>query len=478
MSLLSDQDVSLYKLALSIEPALQILSVSPATLKSLVESFVDLLIEQKITSEIWIKSPFGNVWSAEIADSHNQAGIPHTIYTCRTAESEEDKEKQGTEISPLFLPSRVIPVQLASSAQLRREYFFLVLSDQFWGLILAQRPRHSQEAVATTPERHLLLAICTFNRRVVQRVFQDICRCLRDQREVGRWSNQVLKENSGSLSLSPGLLTQLLVKQVQRQEEIWRRGESNRASALARVTLQQQKEVLLNNLQLKDELLEHVAQELRMPLTNMKTAMTLLEAAQLKPAQRLRYMHLLHRECDRQSSLISRLLEMVQLERVGEATDKHVVQLADIIPGVVSTYQAIAGEKGIQLGYTVSPTLPTVSCFEAGLRQIIIHLLNNSIKFTPTGGQVWVRTKQQGEYVQMEIGDTGIGIAPHELPKIFDRFYRGRPAPGEDSVGVGLGLTIVQQLLLHCGGSISVTSRLGEGSTFKVLLPIEISMTN
>jgi signal transduction histidine kinase len=65
-----------------------------------------------------------------------------------------------------------------------------------------------------------------------------------------------------------------------------------------------------------------------------------------------------------------------------------------------------------------------------------------------------------------------LGIAPNELPKIFDRFYRGRPAAGEEVVGAGLGLTIVQQLLLRCGGSISVTSRLGQGSIFKVLLPI------
>lgn len=481
MSLLPAEDVSLYQLVMST-PALQPLSVSPATLKSLVKSLIDVLIEQKITSEIWVKLPLAEVWGAEIARYHHQAGIPHTIYACRTVESEGDKERPGEEIASLSLPSPIIPVQLTSTAQLRREYFLLVLSDQFCGLILAYRPRHSQQLVEATPKRYPLLAVCTFDWQVVQRVFQEIRRCFRDDLEVGRWSEQMSGESSrpvwASSSPIPMLLTQLLAKQLQRQEEIWQRVESNRVSALDRLTLQQQKEVLLNNLQLKDELLEHVAQELRTPLTNMKTAMTLLEAAHLKPAQRQRYMHLLHRECDRQSSLISRLMEMVQLERVGEKTEKQLVHLADIIPGVVSTYQAIALEKGVQLGYTVSPTLPTVSCFEAWLKQIVIHLLSNSIKFTPTGGQVWVRTKQQGEYVQMEVRDTGIGIAPHELPKIFDRFYRGRPALGEDSVGVGLGLTIVQQLLLRCGGSISVTSRLGEGSTFKVLLPIETSMTN
>ena len=83
-----------------------------------------------------------------------------------------------------------------------------------------------------------------------------------------------------------------------------------------------------------------------------------------------------------------------------------------------------------------------------------------------------MRAKQQGDYVQLEFRDTGIGIAPSEIPKIFDRFYRVRQAIEADTGGSGLGLTIVQQLLLHCGGSISVKSRIGEGSIFNVLLPI------
>jgi signal transduction histidine kinase len=105
------------------------------------------------------------------------------------------------------------------------------------------------------------------------------------------------------------------------------------------------------------------------------------------------------------------------------------------------------------------------------LKQIVINLLHNAIKFTSTGGNVWVRAKQQGDYVQLEIRDTGVGIAPSEIPKIFDRFYRVRQS-ADDSSGAGLGLTIVQQLLLHCGGSISVKSKVNEGSIFNVLLPV------
>jgi signal transduction histidine kinase len=98
----------------------------------------------------------------------------------------------------------------------------------------------------------------------------------------------------------------------------------------------------------------------------------------------------------------------------------------------------------------------------------VINLLHNSIKFTPNGGQVWVRSRVHGNYVHLEFRDTGIGIAESEIPKIFDRFYRLRPVATEDPGGAGLGLTIVQQLLWRCGGSIFVKSKLYEGSTFTV----------
>jgi len=84
----------------------------------------------------------------------------------------------------------------------------------------------------------------------------------------------------------------------------------------------------------------------------------------------------------------------------------------------------------------VSNELPAVSCL-SGLSRI--NLLHNSIKFTPTGGQVWVRARHQGNYVQLEFRDTGIGIAPNEIAKVFDRFYRVRPVAGEDAGGAGLG---------------------------------------
>lgn len=506
--------VSLYQLALATQPAPQRLSVSPASLKSLLGATIDVLIEQKIASELWVKLPPGQVWQAEIERLQDLAVSRHTIYLCNATQQQREGLLSDEE-------SEIVHVQLEGESEKDREYFVLAVSDKFCGLILARRTSGSKKEpggamgaqkscfdsddmsirvsqtgrkpavfsdvaapfeVEASPagllledevipkKKPSLIALCAFERFAVQGVLEGIKRAISQGGSLGD------KAGIGEPSdrdCSVVMLTQLLAKQIQRHDEIRRNAVKIQKGDRSTEVLAQQNESLLHDLHLKDEFLSHVATELRTPLTNMKTALTLLGSAQLKPAQRQRYMQMLNRECDRQGSLITGLLELMQLERTPQPAQVQPVHLIDIVPAVVSTYQPLAGEKGVQLGYTVSTALPYVSCPEPWLRQIVINLLHNSIKFTPPGGQVWVRSKQQGEYVQIEFRDTGMGIAAGEIPKIFDRFYRGRPASSEDVPGAGLGLTIVQQLLLRCGGSVSVTSRLGEGSTFKVLLPVD-----
>lgn len=221
----------------------------------------------------------------------------------------------------------------------------------------------------------------------------------------------------------------------------------------------------------KDELIAHLMQELCTPLTNIKTALKLLESPVLKHLQRQRYLELIRGECDRQNSLINGAARILALERAPTEAGIEAIQLAQIIPGLASTYQPLAEEKGIKLSYKVPDDLPTIYCVEMWVRQIAIELLHNGIKYTHEGGQVFVKAAVQGEYVQLEFRDTGIGIPPVEIPKVFDRFYRVRNVPDEDNNSAGLGLTIVKNILLRCGGSISVVSQVGAGSKFRVLLP-------
>ena len=222
---------------------------------------------------------------------------------------------------------------------------------------------------------------------------------------------------------------------------------------------------------LKDELIAHLMQELCTPLTTIKTALKLLESPVVKQPQRQRYLKMIRSECDRQTSLINGATRLLALDRTPDRAGVKPIQLSQIIPGIVSTYQPLAAEKGVGLGYTVPDNLPPAICVETWVRQIAIDLLHNGIKYTSDGGQVFVQASVQGDYVQLEFRDTGIGIPATEIPKIFDRFYRVRTLPSEYSNGAGLGLTIVQNILLRCGGSISVVSQVGVGSKFRVLLP-------
>jgi two-component system phosphate regulon sensor histidine kinase PhoR len=433
-----------------------------------------------------------------LAQNHEPQNYESQLSGSWANESEDEWLGDRDLTPPVTGHAGSLTLPLAAESNLRREYFLLVLSGEFCGLVLAHRPRtgrsprdvDNQEVLLNPPKpiaseeeidrKHPLLGLFTFNPETIQQVLGGIHQAVcfgQSQAEptaeieelLVNWDGFV--EQAADCPLNPTLLSHLFAKQIQRQEEIWHSTAVWRRQADAAATLQLENEDLLHSIRLKDEFLKNVGQELRTPLTTMKTALTLLASPNLKPAQRQRYMDLLTQECDRQSSLITSVLDLVQIEDAVDAPMQP-LRLIEAIPGIVSTYQPLAQEKGVMLAYTVPEDLPAVSCLHNWLRQIVINLLHNSIKFTPEGGQVWVKARQQGNHIQVEVKDTGIGIPPSEIPKIFDRFYRVRQNSTEEQSGAGLGLSIVQQLLLRCGGSISVRSKLGEGSAFTVLLPL------
>lgn len=400
-----------------------------------------------------------------------------------------------------------IAIPLERGSLMRGEYFLMAVSAKFQGLLLARRakspavsaPKDSadflagpheglggesksqlrllyssrpgvvrqvlsslQQLLMRVPSNHLFVTL-TMSASIATHASISIEALLR------HWEQLFVLSELDTSEMQ--MLNQLVMKQLQRQEELWRRVSNYRKQAELAESLQLQQEELANTIRLKDEFLNLVVQELRTPLTSMKTALSLINSPNLKTNQRQRYIQMLNTECDRQNSLIGGLLNLAQIEQVGETTLQPLT-LIEIVPGVVSTYQPLAQEKEIMLAYTIPDTLPQVLSLAPWLRQVIVNLLHNSIKFTDKGGRVWVRAKRQGEYVQIDVQDTGLGISSSEIPKIFNRFYRVRSTTGEDFGGAGLGLTIVQQLLLRCGGSITVNSRLGQGSTFSVLLPV------
>lgn len=215
------------------------------------------------------------------------------------------------------------------------------------------------------------------------------------------------------------------------------------------------------------QFLKTAAQELSNPITTIKTALTLLNSVSLNSKQRERYSQMIGQACDRQSHLINDVFQLLELQLTCQESALEKVRLWDLVPGVVSTYQPLATEHSILLAYNVASHFPPVLAIESHLRQVLISLLLNSIRFTNANGRIWVTTHHRNDgKIALVIQDNGRGIAPSALPQVFDSFYRST------SEGSGLGLTLAQQLLAHCGASISVSSTLGKGTVFTILLAV------
>ncbi|MGB6296630.1 MAG: DICT sensory domain-containing protein [Rivularia sp. (in: cyanobacteria)] len=462
MNLSPPQNLSIYQLALDVQVPPKRLILSCATLLSMVKSQIDLLIEQKISATIVAKFPPLNIFESELRRYHQHLGDA-TIYNCQMAGVGEVKAVVNSDSVIKSYRS----LQLTTdNPQIQREYFLIILSAEFCSLILAHRPQrkikkqllnHRNKNNQKIPS---MVTVHTFDGNVIQRVLDGI-KNLINSKDFNKITDEFVYPQTPEAALT----SQLFLTQVKRQEEINSRKYKSRFS-----NFKEQNQTLGSKLQGKDEYLRNVCQELLSPLTHIKTALSLLNSPSMKAPQRQRYLDMIKRECDRQNYLMTGIMDLVELERNLDNTFLEPVCLSEVVPGVVSTYQPLAQERGIMLAYTVPNDLPHVWCVSGGLRQIVINLLSNCIKFTPNGGQVWVRTRLYPGFVQLEFRDTGIGIPEHEISKIFNRFYKVRPVANEETGSAGLGLTIVEKLIQRCGGSISVSSIPGEGTTFKVLL--------
>jgi signal transduction histidine kinase len=446
------QDFSIYKLTTGTENAPNTVAISPSALLANMRAQVDLLVEQQIPVTLWVKLPKGNIWHSEL-ERYQIAQPGAKIYTYHLNDDEAGDLKESKDT--LLVSSKHLPIHLNSN-KLQREYFWIVVSARFCGLIVALRPLRSRakKANINAKPKPPLVAITSFDTEFIQQITAEL-------------SSKTAVDSQVKYTIEHTLLSNFVVKQMRRQEEI------NQSRAKKRLKLLQEKnQNLYTQLQQKDDYLINVCQELRTPVTHMKTALSLFSSPALKTLQRQRYQQMLNNQCDRQTLILSGVLELVELERSLKSATFETVRLSDIVPGVVSTYQPLANEKGIMLAYTVPTDLPPVSFVVGGLKQIVINLLANSIAFTQEGGHVWVKARSSGQYVFLEVRDTGIGIAESEISKVFNRFYSHRPPSIEEPGGAGLGLSVVQYYLQKCSGSISVKSKQMEGSTFTVQLAI------
>jgi two-component system phosphate regulon sensor histidine kinase PhoR len=223
--------------------------------------------------------------------------------------------------------------------------------------------------------------------------------------------------------------------------------------------------------QVRREFVANVSHELRTPLTAIKGyAETLLDGGLADPVRSAEFVEVIARHTERLGVLIEDLLDLAAVEQGEARVEMGSVRLGEVVSQAESVVRAAAAEKGLAVQVDLPPTLPQVRADRDRLAQVLINLLDNAVKFTPPGGRVGVAAGSSDGLVTIAVSDTGVGIPPADLPRIFERFYRVDRSRDRREGGTGLGLAIAKHLTTAMGGQIEVTSRPGAGSTFRVTL--------
>jgi signal transduction histidine kinase len=231
-----------------------------------------------------------------------------------------------------------------------------------------------------------------------------------------------------------------------------------------------------DQLRFKDDFLSHVSHELRSPLTAIKQFTTILLsglAGALSDEQR-GYQQIVLKNVGQLQSMIDDLLEVTRLETGKLTIEPERASVANAVADVFNTLQGTARARSVALSCDLPPDLPPAFADPTRLRQALIILLENAIKFTPDGGAAGIQARLDPDprFLRLEVSDTGCGISPERTGRIFERLYQESEPTQASRKGLGLGLYICSELVTRQGGHLWVTSEPLQGSTFSFTLPV------
>ena len=218
--------------------------------------------------------------------------------------------------------------------------------------------------------------------------------------------------------------------------------------------------------------LDNASHDLRTPLTRLRGTAEMALASEPDVERYREALADCVEETDRILVMLNTLLDISEAESGAMALQREPVALADVVDRALDLYHDVADAKGVVLAVSgVSPTDPiVVKADRTRLEQVSANLIDNAVKYTPSGGRVDVSVRREENRAVLEVRDTGAGIPTDELPHIWDRLFRGDASRAER--GLGLGLSLVKAIVEAHGGTVSVVSEVGHGSTFTVSLPI------
>ncbi|MYC29397.1 MAG: PAS domain-containing protein [Chloroflexi bacterium] len=218
------------------------------------------------------------------------------------------------------------------------------------------------------------------------------------------------------------------------------------------------------------EFVSNVSHELRNPMASIQAMVETLESGAVnEPPVALDFLARMRGDVNRINGLVDGLLELSRMESGQFSIEAEPTPLESLIVGVQSRFGDAAAQQEVSLSVSVEPELPLVLADGEKLTQVFVNLVENALKFTPQGGEIRILAQPAGDFVQVDLTDTGVGVAPQHLPHLFERFYKVNRSRRDS--GTGLGLAIVKQLVEAHGGQISVQSREGEGCSFTFTIP-------
>ncbi len=229
--------------------------------------------------------------------------------------------------------------------------------------------------------------------------------------------------------------------------------------------------------QMKDDFVSSVSHELRSPLTSIKGYVDFVLRGKAGPlnSKLVEYLTIVKNNTSRLATFINDILDLAKIDAKRFELGKEALELPPLIEEMVTFFRPQAEENRIQLETVVPTSISLVSADPDKIRQVFINVLSNAFKFTPEGGKVIIEAKNSdsGDFVEVCVKDTGVGIAKEDLQKVFDKFQQIKPAGGKVKKvkGTGLGLAIVKGILEAHGGRIWVESELDKGSNFVFTLP-------
>ncbi len=222
--------------------------------------------------------------------------------------------------------------------------------------------------------------------------------------------------------------------------------------------------------QLRKDLVANVSHELKTPITALRAHLeNLLDGVEQPDPETVQVMLA---QADRLGRLVDQLLDLSRLESGDVPLDRQPLALEPLVAEVVSEIQVAGSGRGVQVGCVVPPDLPPVWADRERIHQVLFNLLDNAVRFTPAGGRVKVSASRHNGVCEVSVEDTGPGIEPEHLPRLFERFYRADPARSSKQGGTGIGLAIARSVVEAHGGHIRAQSEPGRGSVFTFDLPV------